>query len=102
MKFQSPWITTEDFIGLPPLDMYHKQFEQKDIPESQHENYHVCFRKKLFLQECKDIHINISADDYYKLYINGSFVCQGLHALIPSAMAITASIFPAILLRARM
>lgn len=77
MKFQSPWITTEDFIGLPPLDMYHKQFEQKCIPESQHENYHVCFRKKLFLQDCEDIHINISADDYYKLYINGSFVCQG-------------------------
>lgn len=77
MRFQSPWITTEDFIGLPPLDMYHKQFEQKCIPESQHENYHVCFRKKLFLQDCEDIHINISADDYYKLYINGSFVCQG-------------------------
>ena len=77
MKFQSPWITTEEFVDLPPLNMYHRQFEKKSIPKSQYENYHVCFRKKIYLQKCEDIHINISADDYYKLYINGSFVCQG-------------------------
>lgn len=64
MKFQSSWITTQDFIGLPSLDMYHKQFEKKLIPQSRLENYHVHFRKKLFIEACENIHINISADDH--------------------------------------
>lgn len=77
MEFKSLWITTEEFNELTPIDVYHKQLEKKKIPKSPIENYHVYFRKNLFLETCENIYMNISADDYYKLYINGRFVCQG-------------------------
>ncbi len=77
MNFKSSWITTNEFKDLKPLDMYHKELEKKDIPKSSFENYHAYFRKKLFVESCENMYMNISADDYYKLYINGEFVCQG-------------------------
>lgn len=83
MAFKSAWITTEDFKGLLVIDMYHKEYEEKEIPKSPFDNYHVYFRKKLFLDDCENINIKISADDYYKLYINGEFVCQGPASAYP-------------------
>ncbi len=77
MEFKSKWITTERFIGLKPINVYHKELDKKEIEESAVKNYHTHFRKKLVLAGCSKVKIRISADDYYKLYINGSFVCQG-------------------------
>ena len=77
MKFISKWITTDDFKLLKPIEVFQKQLDDKTIPKSEIKNYHVHFRKKFILTNCENIFINISADDYYKLYINGVFVCQG-------------------------
>lgn len=76
--FHSKWITTERFIHLTPVDVFHKERDtDKTVKESSVLNYHVKFRKKLWLDTCENVKIRISADDYYKLYINGDFVCQG-------------------------
>lgn len=83
MIFKSSWITTEEFYGLSPLDMYHKEAEKKLIPKSFLENYHAYFRKKFFKKDNQKTYIKISADDYYRLYINGKFVCQGPGSAYP-------------------
>ena len=77
MNFISSWITTEDFKGLDPINVFHKEQDRTPIEESKFRNYHIHFRKKFILEDVGNISINISADDYYKLYVNGKFVCQG-------------------------
>lgn len=84
MEFLSNWITTSDFIDLKPIDMFHKENDKKDLPESKYKNYHVHFRKKFVLEDTENVFIDISADDYYKLYLNGAFVCQGPAPAYPS------------------
>lgn len=75
--FFSKWITTSKFYNLKPIELLHRAAEHVECEKSKYENYHVHFRKKFTLTDTQDISINISADDYYKLYINGEFVCQG-------------------------
>ena len=77
MEFNAKWITTEDFAPLVPIDMFHKENDEIKLPESPFKNYHIHFRKKFTLHNTDNVCINISADDYYKLYVNGVFVCQG-------------------------
>ncbi len=74
MKFNGKWITTKDFIGAEIKDVFGKGVDEKtDLC-----NYHTYFKKSFILKELSgEYKIKISADDYYKLYINGSFVCQG-------------------------
>ena len=77
MIFKSEWITTYDFINLEPLDVFHKENVCVEINDSPFKNYHTLFRKRFVLDNTEKITVRISADDYYKLYINGEFVCQG-------------------------
>ena len=49
-----------------------------DLPCDEHRNRHILFRKKFVCDNVGDnAKVYISADDYYKLYINGRFVAQG-------------------------
>ncbi|MEE1050376.1 MAG: family 78 glycoside hydrolase catalytic domain, partial [Clostridia bacterium] len=77
MKFKSSWITTKDFENLKPINVFYKQYVDRDMKETSFENYHVHFVKEFDVDKIGDYEIMISADDYYKLYINGEFVCQG-------------------------
>lgn len=62
-KFSGKWICT-------------KEFSKKGNTLIQ--NHLASFYKELtFPKSAKSFKIKISADDYYKLYINGCFVCQG-------------------------
>lgn len=83
MQFSAKWITTEDFKDLAPIDIFHKELVYDEVPKSKIKNYHVHFRKCFLLDAIRDSVIRISADDYYKLYINGEFVCQGPAAGYP-------------------
>lgn len=85
MNFNSHWITTEDFKNLTSPDMYYREYEEVEILESPYKNYHVHFRKTFFLENTENMYINISADDYYKLYINGKFVCMGPASAYPDS-----------------
>lgn len=74
------WITDANFSGLEPLNLFHKQ----NSPANKHEhrkdlkNHHILVRKKFYVDEMlKDLFLDITADDYYKLFINGRYVAQG-------------------------
>ncbi len=76
--FKGYWITNDEFFDLKPRNVFHKQLEPIDLPCHEHRNRHILFRKKFSCNEVGDNAIlYISADDYYKLYINGRFVAQG-------------------------
>ncbi len=76
--FTGKWITDQEFYQLKPRNVFHKQLEPMDLPCEEHRNRHILFRKRFTWDGGgKDARIYISADDYYKLYINGEFVAQG-------------------------
>ena len=77
-QFVGKWITDAEFYQLPPRNVFHKQLQPIDLPCDEHRNRHILFRRVFSLREQpKNAKIFISADDYYKLYINGRFVGQG-------------------------
>ncbi|MFW5788162.1 MAG: alpha-L-rhamnosidase N-terminal domain-containing protein, partial [Halanaerobiales bacterium] len=79
-KWQAKWIMDPQFFAVKPPDLFHR--EQEDFTEPEHRkdlmNHHMLIRKKFNLSEVpKKAVIDITADDYYKLYINGEFIGQG-------------------------
>jgi hypothetical protein len=76
--FIGKWITNSEFANLKPRSVFHKQLDKVDLPCDEHRNKHILFRKRFCCENlCDNALIYISADDYYKLYINGRFVAQG-------------------------
>lgn len=77
-NFSGLWITTEEFANLKPRNVFHRQLDTSvNLPE-EHTNKHILFRRKLHIDEqFEQATLYITADDYYKLYINGTFVMQG-------------------------
>lgn len=77
-NFIGKWITDSEFYQLESRNVFHRQLEPMNLPCDQHRDRHILFRKKFVLTEgIKEAKIYISADDYYKLYINGRFAGQG-------------------------
>ena len=75
-------ICHPDFADLAPLNVWHKEhaaYEQPHHPERL-KNRHTLFRKRFTLPEFDPQKnravLRITADDYYKLWINGMFVTQ--------------------------
>ena len=75
--FKGKWITAKEFADVKPVNVFHRQLEKKHTKSPLPENSHVLFRKRFNMEETENTYIFISADDYYKLYINGNFVCMG-------------------------
>ena len=77
-EFTGRWITDETFAGLPPRNVFHRQLEPGVPPCPERQNRHILFRRAFTLQRLPErALLHITADDYYKLYINGSFAGQG-------------------------
>ncbi len=78
-KFRGHWITTGDFCDLSPRNVFHRQLDKASRPafDENLNNRHILFRRKFTLERTEQTLIRITADDYYKLYINGVFVTQG-------------------------
>ena len=81
--FKGQWITSDEFYDLESVNVFHRQLEKVNIESVAPKNSHILFRKKFNIQNFGKTYIYISADDYYKLYINGKFVCQGPAAGYP-------------------
>ncbi len=81
------FICHKDFSDLVPFDMFHKEETEKYIPpHPEHlKNRHMLFRKKITFENTQNAILKISADDRYKLYINGQFVTEGPSPAYPSA-----------------
>ena len=72
------WISDGDFAAREPRNIFHRQLEKLDLPADELQNSHILFRRSFELKKTpQTAKIFISADDYYKLYLNGSFVGQG-------------------------
>lgn len=77
-EFCGTWITDEEFFCLEPRNVFHRQLDRQPMDCSEHRNRHILFRKTFVSDESIErACMYISADDYYKLYINGRFVAQG-------------------------
>jgi len=76
--FHGKWITDTEFYNLPPRNVFFRQLERQVLPCTEHRDRHILFRKRFFYDgTASNAKIYITADDYYKLYINGIFVGQG-------------------------
>ena len=74
------WITTPMFSLLTPLNLLHKANVESDTASSHDDslyNTHMLVRKVFLSDKRTETTIYITADDYYKLYINGRLVGQG-------------------------
>lgn len=76
-EFAGKWITDREFYQLPPRNVFYRQLERVKLPCDEHRNRHILFRKSFQCPAFQKATVYISADDYYKLYINGQFVAQG-------------------------
>ena len=76
---QGKFIRHKDFENLKPIDVFHKELSPN--PAEKHAeslyNRHTLFRKKVVLEKASKAILKITADDYFKLYINGVYVTQG-------------------------
>ncbi len=76
--FIGKFITDQTFCALSPRRVFYRQLERPIFEKDSNANSHILFRKSFVLDKApKDSKIYISADDYYKLYVNGKFVGQG-------------------------
>lgn len=75
-RFKGKWISDGIFADIKPQNVFHRQCEPLDICETP-KNKHILFRKTFMLSGFKKAEMFISADDYYKLYINGLPVTAG-------------------------
>ena len=67
------------FKDVEIINLFHKEMEKPQLPPHPEElkNKHVLFRKRFDLKKPSKAVLKISADDYYKLYVNGEYVAQG-------------------------
>jgi len=80
-RWKNHWVCDPAFMGLEPIKVLYRQVDT-DFVETPHrddlKNLHTLFRKKVTIKEKPDkVFLDISADDFYKLYINGKYVTQG-------------------------
>lgn len=80
-RWKNRWVCNPRYAHLEPRQMLHKQLDKEFQLEEHREdlkNNHTLFRKKIKIEPgTKEVILDISADDYYKLYINGKYVTQG-------------------------
>ena len=79
---QAKWLTAPEFLDAPVNNLFHRQLEKVDPSDwdLSRQNRHLLYRKKFTLSAAdlqNTAKLFITADDYYKLYINGSFVAMG-------------------------
>lgn len=79
------WLTTKDFEDITPGCMYHREQEPNPAPIGP-KNMHVLVRGIFSLGNMEKnalLRIRISADDYYKAWLDSSFLGQGPAPGIP-------------------
>lgn len=76
--FKGKWISDAALSGLSPRNVFHRQLDAVELDCTENRNQHILFRRSFTLGKTPSkSEIYITADDYYKLYINGKFVSQG-------------------------
>ena len=77
-QFTGKWISCAELAALQPRNVFHRQLEPLALDCSAHRNQHVLFRKRFTLtKKPEHARLFVTADDYYMLYVGGTFVGQG-------------------------
>ena len=73
------WITVRGFENLDHVDVFHRERQKTGVTnDGERQNSHILFRNKITLDKLpQKAELKITADDKYRLYINGSFVTEG-------------------------
>ena len=72
------WLTAGEFALSKPVNVFHREGEHPEYPDNLPKNVHMYARRSFRMgPRAHSAELLISADDYYKLYINGEFVAQG-------------------------
>jgi hypothetical protein len=73
------FITHPDFADQVPRTVFAKEKAEQPPRETDEKflNRHILFRRRFEIKKSGRAVIRISADDYYKLYINGRYVAAG-------------------------
>ena len=76
---QGKFICHKDYENLKPIDVFHKELSPMQTEKHAESlcNRHTLFRKKAYFCKAQKAVLKITADDYFKLYINGAYVMQG-------------------------
>lgn len=78
MKTKASFICHKDFENLKPINVFFKELEGRaEEGKPPHLNRHIIFRKKCLLGKYEKVMLKVTADDYFKFYINGKLVTQG-------------------------
>ncbi|RAV19157.1 family 78 glycoside hydrolase catalytic domain [Paenibacillus contaminans] len=79
-SWKAKWIMDRAFAGLDPIELYRKE-TASPVPHKHRaelKNHHMLVRKTFTVTgDASDAYLDITGDDYYKVYINGCFVGQG-------------------------
>ena len=70
------FICHKDFEDAKPINVFGKDLKSPNS-EPKYLDRHILFRKTFTLDSFGSVKIRVTADDYYKLYINGVYVTQG-------------------------
>lgn len=82
---KAEFICHKDYAALKPVNVFFKELKtERVVNPASLTNRHILFRKKHRLGRVKKAVLQITADDYYKLYVNGKFVTQGPSPSYPS------------------
>ena len=73
------WICSGRFAVLGPIDVYSESFDKNQFPNKpEYQGVHTIMKKTFNLsKKAGGYYLRITADDYYKVYINGKFVGRG-------------------------
>lgn len=78
-SFRGKWITDDEMATLDPKPVLARQLERNKLPpaNARYRNRHILFRRQVDIPVFKSAKVYITADDYYRLYVNGTFVGMG-------------------------
>lgn len=88
-SFVGSWITDAEMAAKEPRRVTCRALDRKNLPpiDESIQNRHILFRRAFDLTvPPKSAAVFVSADDYYKLYVNGRFVGQGPAPSFPAHM----------------
>ena len=73
------WICDPDFAGRIPVNTLHKQMDKGAAvePDPSLKNRHMLVRRVFNANPGEKLTLAITADDYYKLYVNGHLAGVG-------------------------